>query len=124
MFASASLLAGEMLPVLSSRCVRENEREVQRRKGSLPALRLQQLTTGVERDAMGNYFLPGIESVAKPGANKITARAIPTNERRWASQFRAIRIRPLTAVSSRKSIESAKSDTEPIARAMANSTPK
>jgi hypothetical protein len=50
--------------------------------------------------------------------------AIPTSARLRALQPKAIRISPFTAASSRKSIESANSETEPIARATENSTPK
>src|SRR5206468_1235450 len=69
-------------------------------------------------------FSQAVQSVARPGASRIAARAMPTSERRCALQPSATRMRPLTAASSRKSIESANRDTDPIASATANSTPK
>jgi len=45
-------------------------------------------------------------------------------DRRRALHPSAIRISPLTVASSRKSIESANSETDPMDRATRNSTPK
>ena len=49
---------------------------------------------------------------------------MPTRERRAADHAIAKKISRLTDVSSRKSMLSANSETEPIASATANSTPK
>jgi hypothetical protein len=54
----------------------------------------------------------------------MAASAIPTRARLSGLQPKAITIRRLSEASSRKSTLSANSDTEPIAKATANSTPK
>jgi hypothetical protein len=59
-----------------------------------------------------------------PGMSKIPAIAMPIFARRASGQLRASRIRMFTDVSSRKSTLSAKSETEPMARATANSMKK
>src|SRR6516165_4412535 len=69
-------------------------------------------------------FSQAVQSVARLGMSRIPARTIPTWERWRALQPRAIRIRKLIEVSSRKSMLSAKSETEPIASATLNSTTK
>ena len=69
-------------------------------------------------------FPQAVHSVARPGTSRISASAMPTRERRAADHAIAKKISRLTEVSSRKSMLSANSDTEPIASATANSTPK
>jgi len=69
-------------------------------------------------------FSHAVHRVARPGASRIPESAIPTRARHRADQARATRMRQFTEVSSRKSILSANSETEPIANATANSTPK
>ena len=69
-------------------------------------------------------FPHAVHKVANPGNNKIPAIAIPTKERRRALHPNASKIKPFTAASSRKSIESASRETEPICRATKNSTAK
>jgi hypothetical protein len=54
----------------------------------------------------------------------MAASAIPSRARLSAVQPKAVAIRRLSEASSRKSTLSANSDTEPIAKATANSTPK
>ena len=62
--------------------------------------------------------------VAMPGTSRRPAIAMPTRARRATLQPRAATMRRLTAASSRKSTLSANSETEPMARATANSMPK
>ena len=69
-------------------------------------------------------FCHAVHSVEAPGTSKIPATAIPRRARLLALQPSATAIKKLTDVSSKKSMLSAKSDTEPIATATANSTPK
>ena len=69
-------------------------------------------------------FCHAVQRVARPGTSRMAASAMPTRARHLALQPSATRISRLTEVSSRKSIESANRDTEPIASATANSTPK
>jgi hypothetical protein len=69
-------------------------------------------------------FCHAVHSVATTGASRTAARIIPTVERCRAVHPSATRISPLTVASSRKSIESANSDTDSIVSAIANSTPK
>ena len=69
-------------------------------------------------------FSQAVHSVASPGISRIPARAIPKRARRVALQPSAKAIRILTDASSRKSMLSANSETEPVAAATANSTPK
>jgi hypothetical protein len=57
-------------------------------------------------------------------AARVAASRMPTNARRRAGQSSTIRIGRLSAVSSRKSIKSANSETEPMVSATLNSTPK
>ena len=69
-------------------------------------------------------FCQAVHSVASPGTRMMAASAMPARTRAGADQPSASTIRRLIAVSSRKSTLSANSDTEPMARATANSTPK
>jgi len=69
-------------------------------------------------------FPHAVHSVARPGTSSIPARTIPRRARLLALQPSAMAIRRLTDASSRKSMLSAKSETDPIAAATANSTPK
>jgi hypothetical protein len=69
-------------------------------------------------------FSQAVQSVAMAGTIRMPASVIPTRARRAALHPKAARIRKLTEASSRKSMLSANNDTEPIARATANSTPK
>jgi hypothetical protein len=69
-------------------------------------------------------FSQAVQRVARPGIKRMPASAIPTRARFVALQASAIAIKKLTDASSRKSMLSATSETEPIARATANSTPK
>src|ERR1700722_1063128 len=64
------------------------------------------------------------QRVARAGISRMTARPMPTRALYFAPQSRAARIRKLTDASSRKSMLSANSDTEPMAKAAANSMPK
>src|SRR5262245_43161089 len=64
-----------------------------------------------------------VHSVAST-TSRMAASAIPSRARLSAVQPKAITIRRLSEASSRKSTLSAKSDTEPIAKATANLTPK
>jgi hypothetical protein len=59
-----------------------------------------------------------------PGTSRISASTMPSAARRRAGQPSATAISVLIDASSRKSTLSANSDTEPIARATENSTPK
>src|SRR6266446_1912146 len=65
-----------------------------------------------------------VHSVARPGASKMPESAIPTRARQREDHPSATRIRQLTEVSSRQSMLSANSETEPIVSATANSTQK
>ena len=65
-----------------------------------------------------------IHKVARPGTSNIAASSIPTRARALADQASAARTRKLTEASSRKSMLSANSDTEPIDSATAHSIPK
>jgi hypothetical protein len=65
-----------------------------------------------------------VQSVASPEMSRMPASTVPTRERLRAPQPKAMRIRKLIEVSSRKSMLSAKRETEPIASATLNSTPK
>ena len=65
-----------------------------------------------------------VQSVAIPGTRRMPARAIPRRARFRAVQPSAKTIRKLTDASSKKSTLSANSDTEPMAIAVVNSTPK
>src|SRR6185312_1129889 len=67
-------------------------------------------------------LLQAVESVASPGTMRIPASTRPRAPRRRVPHPSASRMSPLTLASSRKSIESANSETEPMARATANST--
>src|SRR6516165_3937993 len=69
-------------------------------------------------------FSQAVQSVARLGMSRIPANTIPTWERWRALQPRAIRIRKLTEVSSKKSMLSANRETEPIASATLNSITK
>lgn len=69
-------------------------------------------------------FCHAVQTVLRLGMSKIPARAIPKRARLVARQPRATAISRLIEVSSRKSTLSAKSDTEPMANATLNSTPK
>jgi hypothetical protein len=63
-----------------------------------------------------------VQSVATPGTCRIPAKTMPIRPRYRALQSTARRFRIFTAVSSRRSMLSANSDTEPIAKATPNST--
>ena len=69
-------------------------------------------------------FCQAAHTVAMPGTRSSTASTMPRRARRDADQPRARAISVLTEASSRKSMLSAKSDTEPIAFATPNSTAK
>lgn len=69
-------------------------------------------------------FCHVIHNVEIPGIKIIPARIMPTRARFFADQLSARRIRKFTEASSRKSILSAKRETEPMERAIANSTKK
>ncbi len=71
--------------------------------------------------APGTLACHAVQSVARPGISRMPARPMPTRARCFAPHSRAARIRKLTDASSRKSMLSANSDTEPMARAAANS---
>src|ERR1700731_2586315 len=62
-------------------------------------------------------FRQAVQTVANHGRNRIPASTIPRGARRGALHPSATRIRKLTDASSRKSMLSAKSDTDPIATA-------
>ena len=81
--------------------------------------------SGTGAGGTGNAsFCHAVQSVARPGASRMPASTIPTSARRRAPQPSAARMSRLTEASSRKSMLSANSDTDPIASATANSTPK
>ena len=65
-----------------------------------------------------------VHSVARPGTSRMPAKTLPSKARRDALQPSATKMSKLIEASSRKSTLSANSDTEPIAVATANSTPK
>src|SRR6185312_14906621 len=69
-------------------------------------------------------LLHSTHRVASAGTSRIPASPMPTRARAFRLQPRASRISRLTEASSRKSTLSANSETEPIASATANSTPK
>jgi len=69
-------------------------------------------------------FSHAVQSVANPGTSRIPASAMPTRARCSALHPSAVTIRKLTEASSRKSMLSASSETEPMAMATANSIPK
>src|ERR1700719_1673469 len=69
-------------------------------------------------------FPHAVHSVARPGPSSIPASTIPRRARVLALQLTAMAIRRLTDASSRKSMLSAKSETDRIAAATANSIPK
>lgn len=71
-----------------------------------------------------NTFPHAAHSVANPGISRIPARTIPKRARLLALQLSAMAIKRLSDASSRKSMLSAKSETERIAAATANSIPK
>ena len=82
---------------------------------------------GIEYTAVGSgaaIFCQTVQSVAIPGTSNMAASAIPTRDRARSDQPSASRIRRLTDVSSRKSMLSANSETEPIEIAALNSTKK
>jgi hypothetical protein len=75
--------------------------------------------------AMGKWNLcQAMPKLARPGTSRMAASAFPTRDRAAVLQPKASRIKRLTEASSRKSIESANSETDPIERATANSIPK
>src|SRR5258708_37657398 len=65
-----------------------------------------------------------VQSVASPGTSRTPASTIPSRARLRAVQPKATAIKRLTEASSRKSMLSANRETEPMASATANSTPK
>ena len=69
-------------------------------------------------------FSQVIQIVATPGVSSKKAKSIPTIDRLYALQPRATRMRKLIEVSSRKSMESANKETDPMLNATENSTPK
>ena len=86
-----------------------------------PAVRISDSGSG----ASGFWNLAiACQSAATAGSRMMPAIALPATERWARGQPSATKISRLTAVSSRKSTESANSETEPIARATAFSTKK
>src|SRR6185437_180351 len=84
---------------------------------------IQDNTTALGATGSAN-FSQAVHRVAMPGMSRIPASAIPTRALLRAVQPRAMRIKILTEVSSRKSILSANKETDLIAVATENSTPK
>jgi hypothetical protein len=73
----------------------------------------------------GNQNLSqAVHSVARPGTSRMPASTMPRRARRGALHVSATKMSRLIDASSRKSTLSANSETEPIASATANSTPK
>ena len=66
----------------------------------------------------------GPERRQPPGMSGMQASAMPIRDRCRGLQPKAMRIKKLTEVSSRKSIVSANRDNEPVASATPNSTAK
>src|SRR5689334_13482424 len=69
-------------------------------------------------------LVQAIQSVAAAGTRRTPASSMPSRARFAAVQPSAAAIRMLTEASSRKSTLSANRDTDPMASATANSTPK
>ena len=69
-------------------------------------------------------FCQAVHSVASAGTSRINANAMPSLARAFGGQPSAKAISRLTDASSRKSMLSANSETEPIASATTNSIPK
>jgi hypothetical protein len=65
-----------------------------------------------------------IQSVARAGTSMLPASACPTSRRRAAGHASASSTSVLTEAPSRKSMESANSETEPMESATRNSMPK
>ncbi len=79
--------------------------------------------TGAGGDGALN-FAQAVQSTANPGMSRMPASTMPTRARAANDQRNASRMSKLTDASSRKSMLSANSETEPIALATENSTPK
>ena len=84
----------------------------------------QRQRNGRRRHRAARNFCHAVQTVLRLGISKIPERAIPKRARLVNRRPRATAISRLIEVSSRKSTLSAKSDTEPMANATPNSTPK